>query len=601
MKTAFRILLVCLMIAVTALGVIACNQDPADGPDDGPDGGDGPAPVTYTVSYENTDLEDKTVEEGATLQKPGDPEKNSCIFVGWYTDSAFTDEASFPITVNSDIKLYARYYTYEEAFQKARENTIGDSVPGFEYTYNMDITAMFSGLSLSGNNTGNAKYSTVGEVGYYDEGVNSGVLLVDGSKYKIRRGTTLQTVSLDEDGKMKKYLVEQVSSDYKYDSSSLAKAVFGYSEDQIKSISATSQKNVYKLNTPMSASSAISVIANYINHPVVEKLLCELPETAANTSLYVTFDGDKIDSYTYEFKVAVSALQFNLKYTLKFTDVGTAKTIVTKSFENVALSPSEIAGMRDEAALIVNAFKNNGSSGYDFKVETGVDFGATTGEINSTFKGSAYRKNQSNSIFFHNDIEIDSDYKNGDLYKNKGIDDVHVKLTKLSGGEVHIIEKKLLADKTQKVENFVDSESTSFYLFDVLSHSGNYSFGEKETKNGEAVYTFGLTDEGVAALLTWLNGSLDLDPLAKASVDVLVYGAFDASSILLNSGTVSFTVKNGALKEINVDVEGDFTTSFEDSADFTDKAQAQIKLDMTIEANEDGNTFEPFDSVKDAK
>ena len=465
----------------------------------------------------------------------------------------------------------------------------------------MDISVSYLGLSIAGKNAGTAKYSTVGEVNYYDESVNSGPLMVDGSKYQIRRGSTLQNISLDETGKMKNFSVEQVDSSYKYDSSSLAKAVFTYSDDKIGSVSPTDKNNVYELNTAMSVSSAVSLIANYINHPIIEKILCELPETAADTKIYVSFDGDRLDSYTYEFKISVSELQFDLTYTLKFTDIGTAKNIVTKNFENVALSSSEISIIKDEANAIVNAFRKQESSGYDFNVETGVDFGVTSGEINSTFKGSAYRKLQGTTAFFHNDIQIDSDYKNSDLYGNSNIEDVHVKLTKLSNGEVHLIEKKLLADSTQIVDNFVDGDTTSFYLFDILSNSGDYSFAEKTTKDGKTIYTFGLTNSGTATLITWLNNSLDLDPLNKATIDALVYGDFSDSSVLINSGTVSIVVENGVLEEIDVTVEGDFTTAFESTDNFDNAANAQIKLDMNIVVNDDGEEFEPFDSVKDAK
>jgi len=593
--------IICLILAILfVISLAACDKGEATDKG-GTSETTAPYVDTCIVSFENTDTANQSVEKGSLLQTPDTPNKSNCVFVGWYMDSDFTEEAKFPLTVDSDIKLYANFLTYQEAFREARKNTVGDTVKGFEYTYKMDISASCLGLALTGNTTGIAKYSSVGEVNFYDASTNSGKLLNDGSNYKIRRGTSLQDISLDENGKMKSFSVEQVDSNYKYNSSSLAKAVFEYSDDQLKSISVTDQKDLYKLNTSASASSVISLIANNINNPIVENLLCELPETSADTNLYVSFDNDKIDSYIYEFKISASELQFDLKYTLKFTDVGTANTIIPKKFENVALSAAEIKVFKDEATDIVNSFKNQESSGYEFKVETGVDYGITNGEINSTFEGTAYRKLQSNSAFFHNDITINSDYKNGDLYKDKGIDDVHIKLTKLSNGEVHIIEKKIFADSTQKIENFTDSDLTSFYLFDILTHSKEFSFAEKATGKNETVYTFGLTNGGVAALLTWLNTSLDIDPLDKATVSALVYGKFAESSVLVNYGTLSIKVANGKLVSIEVEVEGDFTTLFEGSADFTVADKAQVKLDMTITVESDGNTFEPFETVKDAK
>jgi hypothetical protein len=174
-------------------------------------------------------------------------------------------------------------------------------------------------------------------------------------------------------------------------------------------------------------------------------------------------------------------------------------------------------------------------------------------------------------------------------------------LTKLSNGEVYVIEKKFLNGDEKQLGDFVDSDLTSFYLLDIVAQCGDFSFAEKISENNKTVYTFGLTNNGVASILTWLNTTLDLDPLDKASVKTLVYGQFIDSSILINTGTVIVSVVEGELKEIVVKVEGDFITSFEESVDFTNADKAQIKLDMSVSINEDGNTFEPFDSVKDAK
>ena len=60
-------------------------------------------------------------------------------------------------------------------------------------------------------------------------------------------------------------------------------------------------------------------------------------------------------------------------------------------------------------------------------------------------------------------------------------------------------------------------------------------------------------------------------------------------------------VNESSFENISVKAEGDFTTRFEGSANFGNADNAQIKLDMNIAVNKDGNTFVPFDSVKDAK
>ena len=556
---------------------------------------------TCKITFANTDFPEQTVEKGSTLSKPSNPSKDGSVFVDWYSDATFSNKVVFPITVNSDTTLYARYYTYEDAFIEARKNTLGDSVSGYSYNHQTEIKVFYSNISFEGKTVGSSKYSTIGDVNFYDESVNSGALLPDGSKYQIRRGTTLQEISLDSNGMIKSFSSKEVGNDFKYNSSSLAKAVFEYSDERLKSISPTDKPNVYKINTTVGASDIIATIANTINHPMIEKLLCELPETAADTCMYVVFDGDKINSYIYEFKVNVTGLQFDLKYTLEFTDIGVAQTITPKDFKDVAASPTDIEVLTTEAAKIINTFKSNESSGYSFNAESGVDFGIQNSEIKSTFKGSAFRKIQDNTIFFYNDIEIDSDFKNKNLYKNCGIDDIHIKQTKLSNGDVYLIEKKLLVDKVQKLDDFTDSELTSFYLLDVLNQSSAYSFAQKNSINAETIYTFGLTNAGASTLLEWLNSSLDLDPLGTATADALVFGKFNESSLMLDEGIVTIIVNADGLQEIDVTIEGNTATSFENSVEFSNENDAKIEFDLTITVDSNGSSFEPFENVDDAK
>ena len=128
MKTLrlFCLLLALLMCCSTF--VIACNNDTVD-PSGDQIGDQGSKQEFCTVSFENTNLEKQSVIKGSTIQKPSDPVKENYIFVDWYTDANYTNKAVFPIKVDTDISVYARFFTYQEAFQIARENTIGNDVP----------------------------------------------------------------------------------------------------------------------------------------------------------------------------------------------------------------------------------------------------------------------------------------------------------------------------------------------------------------------------------------------------------------------------------------------------------------------------------------
>ena len=290
------------------------------------------AKPTYTVSFSGTNKPTMTVTEGDFIAAPAPPEKAEHIFVGWYLDSAFSRKASFPIEINSDTTVYAKFYTYAEAFTAARENTVGASVAGYEYTYKTDLTVSYSALSLKGTTVGKSVYSTAGNVSFYDKHQNSGALFADGTVYHIRKGNTLQKISVDKKGNIKSNETEQVDASYKFDSSSFAKALFAYSDEQLLSVSPTSNKNEYRLQTTFNASSAISLLGNNLNNPMVEKAITKLPETAVDTGMYVIFDGEKIKSYRYEMKINSAGIQLNLIYELIFDNVGAAQNIIPESF-----------------------------------------------------------------------------------------------------------------------------------------------------------------------------------------------------------------------------------------------------------------------------
>ena len=155
--------------------------------------------VKYTVTFANTDMQATQVEAGKTLSKPADPKKTGSLFVGWYADAALTQKVEFPLTISSDTTIYADYYSYQDAFVKARNNTIGKSVPGYEYDYTLSASATYMGVALNGNTVGNAKYNpALTDVTFYDEHENSGALFYDGTKYSMKKALDLHKISLDE-------------------------------------------------------------------------------------------------------------------------------------------------------------------------------------------------------------------------------------------------------------------------------------------------------------------------------------------------------------------------------------------------------------------
>lgn len=554
-----------------------------------------------TVSFQDAGMKDQTVKKGSTLNRPADPQKNNYIFGGWYSDASFSTPVQFPLTINDNTTLYAKFYDFKTAFAAAREKTIGSTVPGYEYDYTLNVSATYNGgVSASGQTTGNAKYSSSGEVSFYDAHTNSGLLFYDGTGYQIKRGNQLQKISLNENGKMTKCEIEEVDADYTFDSSSFAKALFEYDEKQLKSIEKSSTTNEYKLKTSFNASAGVALASKVLNNSIVKKTLSSVPENNVETNMYVTFSNGEVQSYRYEMNVKVSSITFSLTYTLTFKNVGLAQTIVPRTFAGVSLSSSEIAAMKGEVTGYINTFASKAASGYDFSVKTGLDF-PSKNEINSTFQGSAKRKTIGGTVYFHNDIEIDSDYKNADLYKAGDIADVHIKRTRLTNGEVWNIEKKMLADATTQVTPYTANRTDSYYLFDLFGEIESYTFVQKVTNGTTILYSIGVPNGEVAKILSFLNAELDLNPLGKATVNPAVYGTFAGSTVTPDEIEVTVEVKDGVLASIEIKGDGEFRTSLPESRDFTETSIADYNFSYKLTVDTSADSFTPYETVKSAK
>ncbi len=557
----------------------------------------------YTVTFSGVEMPSVQIEEGKQLSKPADPSKDGYIFVGWYLDSAFTQEANFPLTINKDTTVYAQFYSHREAFAKARKNTIGEDVAGYEYDYTLAVTAGYMGVSFAGNTSGNAKYNkNSSDVKFYDEHSNSGALFYDGTKYEILKGGSLHSVSLDENGVVKKYSIKEVGSAYQYDSSSFAKAVFEYDESKLKSIHQTNVPNEYKLDTGFNASAGIALVGNYVNHPMVEKIIGSLPETDVDTGMYVTFSGDKLNSYRYEMAIDVAGVKFNLTYSLTFKNAGKAPTISPKVFNDTYISNADIASAKTEIDGYLDAYKKLEHSSYDFLVKTAVDY-EKKNAINATIDGFTKRKVSGGVSYYLNDYEVDSDHKNADLYKEKGLGDSHGARVKLSTGEVHDLKKKAVLSGYSDVATVTHEGKDDYYLLDVLSEIEHISFIQKisDSKNNKVTYVIGGDDASAIEVLDFFNDGLRLNPLGECSVDVKAFGSFEDASVKVKDFEFNIVVAGGALSEINLSLNGAFVASFPESRDFESAADAGFKLTYKLTVTDKGATYEPAAEVSKVK
>ena len=466
--------------------------------------------VLYTVTFANTSLASIQIEAGKALSKPADPVKANSIFTGWYLDSNLTQLVSFPLVINNDTTIYAGFYSYQEAFQKARNNTIGKDIAGYEYDYTLHVSAGYMGLALNGNATGNSKYnSKTSDVSFYDVHVNSGSLFYDGSKHTIKKSRELHEISLDENDIVKDYDIKEVGEEYKYDSSAFAKALFEYDETKLKEIKPTNVANEYELKTGFNFSQGLSLVGNYVNHPMVEKLIGELPETNVDTGMYVTFSNDKLNTYRYEMLIDVTGIQFTLTYSLTFKNVGVAPTITPKIFDNTYVTNSDVSKIKNEINGYINSYKALELSSYDFKVKTAVDY-PKKNAINATIDGFTKRKVSNGIVYYLNDYEVDTDHKNADLYKALGLDDCHGGRAKLSNGEIHDLKKKVLGGYSDIATVTNSTSDDDYYLLDTLSMIQNVSFVQKmtDTKKNKITYAIGANTVDCVNVLKNFNSLL---------------------------------------------------------------------------------------------
>lgn len=553
----------------------------------------------YVVKFENCSLEDVTIEEGQTLQKPSDPVKTNYLFVGWYYDSNFTRAVTFPLVVNSNLTLYANFYSYEKAFAKARNNTIGDDVPGYDYVYTLDVDVSYMSVKMTGKTVGEAKYnSKTSDVSYYDEHVNSGALFYDGSKYQIKKDNELHEISVDENDVIKSYKTKEVEEDYKYDSSSFAKAIFEYSDDKLKSIKPTSKTDEYELDTGFNFSEGLSIAGKYINSPIVESILGTLPSTSVKTGMYVTFNNDKLNTYRYEMKINVSDIQMNLVYSLTFKNVGQAPNIKPRTFANTYITKDEVNSAKAGLESIISSFKALEHSSYDFKVKTALSY-PKKNDINATIKGFTKRKVTSGGVYFLNDYEIDSDYKNADLYKASGLKDCHGGRVKLTTGEVHDLKKKMLGGYSDV--KVTSANNDDFYLLDVLNLVENPSFIQKTIKDNKVTYSIGNDEKNSYKILNYFNDNLRLNALDESTIDVKVFGDYLTNSIKLDDFEFNIVTLNNSLSKINLSLNGTYTTSLTNSRDFSSSTNIAFSIDYSLEVNNDGASYEPGTTISEVK
>lgn len=120
-KKFIIVLLAAVLTFVAAFAFAACGAGTPEDPDDPTEQTDPDDPgetetdtvtVTFDLNYDGGETETVEVEEGSTVERPEDPEREGYVFAGiWTTDDAGTNIFDFSTPITEDITLYAVWFS----------------------------------------------------------------------------------------------------------------------------------------------------------------------------------------------------------------------------------------------------------------------------------------------------------------------------------------------------------------------------------------------------------------------------------------------------------------------------------------------------------
>ena len=541
----------------------------------------------YTVSFDSDGgsiISSFEIEEGKTLSEPSAPVKAGYIFDGWYTSKTYETKVTFPVSINSNITFYAKWVDSKTYFLSARDNTFLKS-SSYKYNYTLTVKATYEGVSQSvnGSSSGESSYSKDSTVSFLDKHVNSGALFIDGTKNLFKKENDVFEIGQNEKGEVNSYK-RTTDPDFKYDSSSFAKVLFEYKDEDIKAVSEAGA-NSYEIKTKMNFSSVSSILIKYVDNPVVKALLgVNIPETDSSYHTYVTFNHkNEISSYKYSFELKVKGGTIVLDYGLNVKSVNETFVIEEPSFPGFYFKESEVSSKLTTLTNKINEYKNKAKSSYSFNAKTSLKFNGSNA-IDSTTKGQAIRTIDYNKVYFNNEVEFDSDYKNSDVYgQDKNIKDYKRTRGNIKSGEIHEVEDKLVGkDVYTDISSKANVDNNEYFLFpnsDLLKTSNVAGLSEK-SKDNFLTYSLVLNNSYVSSLLSFANDSINIDP--TYTKEYKVYGDFDASTIVLNESSYNYEFVDDVFSSLTLNLKGEVETTLKGTK-FDGKADFEFSIKLSAD------------------
>lgn len=551
-------------------------------------GGKEEEPQKYNIVFESNGgsaVSTITRDEGTSVAKPADPYRNNHIFLGWYLNSELTESVAWPLTLNSDLKVFAEWIDNKTYFLNARDNTVNAS--GFEYDFTLALDLAYGTIDgPSANIEGNVKYNQSAQHSYYKNENTSGLLLPNNTIHIIKTNNELATFKVNSKGTLFSYEKEAVDSNFKYESSIYAKVLFNYDASQIESVTKKSDGS-FEIKYVGGSSNFIKSLLQALDSPLLAAFI-DLPNLDSDLQIVVTMENGLIKSFNYSFSIGIVAGTLSVQFQLIFKKVGSGVNIVPPSFPGIAITESEITQKANSINTLLTAYQAENRSGYTYDVKTEVKF-PDKNAINAHVQGRTMRVVEANEdVYFWNRIELDSDYKNSDLYKNLGIEDYERYRVTYQNGDVYDCIDGVFSNTYTKIEGYDNHAIDNYYFFIPLTllNKKNISIIQEKNQGAAKTYSLGLNATGVTSLLGFIDQAIRID--VNNENEFLIYNI--KGELEITGCEFIVEIENNKLKSIKMEIEGSYNANPYQGTEFG--GNCTFKLNYELITNTLANDYQ---------
>ena len=456
--------------------------------------------------------------------------------------------------------------TPKEIFVRAKNKTYENNV--YEYTYSAKAQIKFkNAISWSpAQLSGTIQYDAGAlDTQYMHKKDVTGALVFDCTTYTYNQGFDMITVNANEKKDFSIINKEKLPNNYQFETNSIGYILKALADNDNLNVTKSGDQYNLDLKTNFAQDSLLHVL-NYVDSRKIIDTLSEYTTdkwgVGFNYNCYAKLNATETAVSAFHFDASVSikdTFEIGFEFDQNFTKVGSGVKIKLPEFENTYVSESDIS---NQLSTLNSALSTAKHGYYDFDLKTKVDHGVSKTNplgmgVDSHSKGFAEREIIGNDVFFHNKMEVDSDYKNNDQYPDIAEDykSYRVKVNN-DTKDVYDVEKKILKDSFTKIENYNNDAIDDYYmLFDSNFLSTNNIKILRKTTDDKNVTTYrlGLGSDSIQNLLKYYNSVIRLDKDLVEHINVYnIINSFDAKK-----SDVEFLVDaNGNLTNINMFFKG---------------------------------------------